>query len=221
MRRLLQLEYRDIVAPIAYGLGLIVLWTLGWLLLRLLAHLIPAFAHGAGPFFYWFVLKLVFWVAPAILFLRYRGDKFLDALGARDPKQTLKWGFAAGGVFFGLNLAVSAFTFSPLPFGFSALNLYLINPVVEELAFRAAILPTLARKFSFVWANTITALLFTLVHFPGWFFQGRLLDMIAAPLGGALSIFILGWLFGFVAYRSNSVGAPIIAHSLNNLSIPV
>ena len=53
-----------------------------------------------------------------------------------------------------------------------------------------------------------------LVRAPGWFFQGRLIEMLSAPIGGALSTFVLGWLFGWIAYKARSIGAAMQA--LNN-----
>jgi membrane protease YdiL (CAAX protease family) len=45
-----------------------------------------------------------------------------------------------------------------------------------------------------------------------------LLSMLKAPVGGAFSVFLLGWLFGYIAYKSKSVTAGILTHMLNNLS---
>jgi len=91
-----------------------------------------------------------------------------------------------------------------------------VSPVVEEIAFRGVILPGLLQKLNFFRANTLTALMFLLVHLPGWFFQDRLLSMLENPVGGAFSIVLLGWLFGAVAYESKSVSAGILAHIINN-----
>jgi membrane protease YdiL (CAAX protease family) len=41
--------------------------------------------------------------------------------------------------------------------------------------------------------------------------------MLLSPLGGALSIFLLGWVFGFAAYKSKSTAASTITHIFNNL----
>jgi membrane protease YdiL (CAAX protease family) len=40
---------------------------------------------------------------------------------------------------------------------------------------------------------------------------------LSSPLSGALSIFVLGLIFGYVAHRSKSVSGSIITHMLNNL----
>jgi membrane protease YdiL (CAAX protease family) len=64
----------------------------------------------------------------------------------------------------------------------------------------------------------VTALTFVLVHIPGWYFQGRLVEMLTTPIGGALTIFVLGLIFGVIAHRSRSILAPMLAHALNNLT---
>jgi membrane protease YdiL (CAAX protease family) len=66
-------------------------------------------------------------------------------------------------------------------------------------------------------ANSLTALFFLGIHLPGWCFQGRLWDMLAHPIGGALSILGIGWALGLVAYKSKSVAGSTLAHVLNNL----
>ena len=83
--------------------------------------------------------------------------------------------------------------------------------------FRGAVLGNLTQRYRFLLANTLTAALFLGMHLPGWHFQGHLWVNLTAPVGGALSIFLLGWVFGLVADKSKSVAASMIAHSLNNL----
>lgn len=83
--------------------------------------------------------------------------------------------------------------------------------------FRGAVLANLLQQYRFVVANTLTALLFLGLHLPGWRFQGRLLTNLTAPVGGALAIFSLGWVFGLVMYKGKSVLGSMLAHSLNNL----
>jgi len=75
----------------------------------------------------------------------------------------------------------------------------------------------LLRRYRFATANTLTAVFFLGIHLPGWYFQGRLRAMLAQPVGGALSIFLIGWVLGLVAHRSKSVAASTLAHILNNL----
>ena len=47
--------------------------------------------------------------------------------------------------------------------------------------------------------------------------MGVLEDKLTSPLGGALSIFLLGWIFGWLMYRGKSAVGATLAHALNNL----
>jgi membrane protease YdiL (CAAX protease family) len=61
-------------------------------------------------------------------------------------------------------------------------------------------------------------LLFVSLHLPGWYFMGHLAEKLTTPLGGALSIFLLGLAFGYATYRSQSVVSGMVAHLVNNLA---
>jgi uncharacterized protein len=106
----------------------------------------------------------------------------------------------------------------PAGFSFALLNVLVVAPVFEELVMRGAILGNLQGGSSFLTANALTALMFTVLHLPGWYFTGRLVDSLTAPTGGALSMFVLGLLFGYAVRRGESVGGGMIANSLNNLA---
>lgn len=132
----------------------------------------------------------------------------------------LVWGGGIGLILGAMTMVVKALSHQQLfasPMGLPFVSGVIIAPVVEEIVFRGAVLGALNAKYRFVSANTMTALLFLGVHFPGWFFQGCLLENLQNPVGGALSIFLLGWIFGFVAHKSKSVAAGTISHILNNL----
>jgi membrane protease YdiL (CAAX protease family) len=58
-------------------------------------------------------------------------------------------------------------------------------------------------------------LLFVALHVPGWYFAGRP-GRLMMPVGGGLSIFVLGLAFGYASHRSRSVAAAMIAHFMNN-----
>jgi len=93
----------------------------------------------------------------------------------------------------------------------------IIGPISEEMFFRGAVLSTLMRRRGPEVANLITSLLFVGAHIPGWYFQGSLSSMFFRSSGGALSIFLLGLVFGFVALKSRSVLGSILTHCISNL----
>jgi len=89
------------------------------------------------------------------------------------------------------------------------LNLVLLYPIVEELIFRGAIQPLLARWLKQRWlilslANLTTSSLFVLVHLvnhsPAW----------------AIATFIPSLAFGYIQERTNNIAAPIILHCTYN-----
>jgi membrane protease YdiL (CAAX protease family) len=69
----------------------------------------------------------------------------------------------------------------------------------------------------FLAANTLSAIFFVGAHLPGWYFQGRLSTMLTHLVGGAASILVIGWVLGFVAYKSKSILGSTLTHLLNNL----
>ncbi len=164
-------------------------------------------------------MKLVLWVLPAIALIRLSGRHIREVIAAKRWRAAIRWG---GGI--GLLLGVVALVtkalghqplFAPkLSWGF--INAVLVAPIVEEFTFRGAVLGSLMQRYRFSVANTLTALFFLGAHLIGWYFQGRLTDLLTAPVGGALSIFLLGWLFGLVLRQSQSLIGSTLAHILNN-----
>jgi membrane protease YdiL (CAAX protease family) len=81
---------------------------------------------------------------------------------------------------------------------------------------RGAILGHLHKGNSFLKANIITSVMFIMLHIPGCYFMGNLIENITQPIGGALSIFLISLLFGYAVKRSDSVMGGILEHFLNN-----
>jgi membrane protease YdiL (CAAX protease family) len=48
------------------------------------------------------------------------------------------------------------------------------------------------------------------------YFTGVLWHNLLVPAGGALSVFLLGLLFGLVAHKSRSIAATMLTHAINN-----
>jgi uncharacterized protein len=201
---------------LVYVAWLLAAWVAAWIVFSSARPYAPWLATDGGAFAYWTTLKVLVWLLPA-LWLMSASGRLRERLGFTRVGATLAWGLGAGFLLAIINVVVRGSTtfFDP---SWALLNAALVAPVVEETAFRGAVLGALSARLSFPVANTIAAALFVLVHMPGWCFQGRLLEMLTMPIGGALSIFVLGWLFGWVAYKARSVGAAVIAHALNNLT---
>ena len=199
---------------------LFVFWIGAWLLEQWLVSSYGFLSTSSSQFFYWLVMKLVLWVVPALLVIRWMGRRISEVMGVGRLRSILVWG---GGV--GLILAVldigshMVFHQSWNLFGdvWVVVSVVVVSPVVEELVFRGVVLGGLMSRYSFWVANVVTAVLFVGIHLPGWFFQGVLVQNLVSPLGGAVSIFVLGVVFGYVAFRSRAVTGSILSHALNNL----
>lgn len=80
----------------------------------------------------------------------------------------------------------------------------------EEIIFRGFYLQTIQGKLGFVWANVITAFLFSALHF------GEVLQQNYAQLG---ILFVMGLFLGYVFDKTKSLWVPIIIHSTFNILI--
>lgn len=195
-------------------------WIGAWILEEALVHQHSWLTTDAGQFAYWTFMKLALWVAPALTLIRLSGQRIRDVIAFGRWRSALLWG---GGV--GLLLGASALLpvllrHQPLviaPLSWVLVNVVIVAPIVEEIAFRGAVLGGLSKRYRFTVANTLTALFFLGAHLPGWYFQGQLWSLLVTPVGGAFSIFVIGWLLGFVKYRSQSLLGSTLAHMLNNL----
>lgn len=76
-------------------------------------------------------------------------------------------------------------------------------PIVEELAFRGMLFAALTKRgVRPEWVIVISAALFSLFH----------LEPVRIPL-----LFALGLVFGYLRWKTRSLGAPVLAHAINNL----
>jgi len=195
-------------------------WITAWMLERTLEQRVAAMGTDGGRFAYWTVMKLLLWVLPAGVLLRTSGRRLRDTMGLQRVRSILRWGGGIGLIFVASALITKAIGHQPLfspHWGWPFVGGVIVAPVVEEFTFRGAVLPTLLTRYRFMAANTLTAIFFLGIHVPGWCFQDRLSAMLTQPIGGALSILVIGWVLGFVAYRSKSVAASTLTHVLNNL----
>jgi membrane protease YdiL (CAAX protease family) len=164
-------------------------------------------------------MKLGLWIVPAIVFIQFSGQRFREVVALHRIRKAVVWGSAIGSLLAITSLIPKALNHQPLfpaSLSWALINVAVVAPIVEEITFRGAILGALLQNYRFGLANTITAFLFVVAHMPGWYFQGRLVEMFTHPLGGALSVFFVGWLLGVAAFRSQSLVGSIIAHSINN-----
>ncbi len=203
-----------------YGL-LMAVWIAAWLLKVSLDPAAPWFATSLGGFVYWTAAKIVIWILPAVWLIRASGRTVAVVFNVSKWKRYLAWG---GGI--GLVIGLTAWApklaaghplFGSAP-SLGLANALVVAPLFEEFLIRGAMMGALQLQMPFWRANLIAALMFLGLHLPGWYFMGSLGANLAMPIGGALSIFLLGLAFGYAAHRGGSVLAASVAHFLNNLA---
>ncbi len=80
----------------------------------------------------------------------------------------------------------------------------------EEIIFRGFYMKFFRSKFSFIWANIITSLLFAAVHFLNIAMQG---------IVQLLMLFVLGLFLGYIYEKTKSLWVPILIHIVFNILI--
>jgi membrane protease YdiL (CAAX protease family) len=205
---------------IGFVLALYVAWIGAWILEQWLEYRWGVLTTSGSRSAYWLVMKLLLWITPAVVLIHLSNRSVREVMAFERVRAILIWG---GGV--GLLLGLTAFvtkSFFQQPLfsahlSWSLFSGVIVAPIIEEFTFRGAVMGALETRMRFHLANLLTSALFVGAHFPGWYFQGRLLLNLTTPIGGAFSLFLLGLLFGYVVHRSKSVAAGSLTHILNNL----
>jgi len=202
-----------------FALFLHAAWIGAWLLEQHLEPRTDFLATSGGRSLYWLLMKVVLWVLPSIALMRKANLRMRKLLGCKRMKATLIWGLGAGMLLGAMALLSKLAGDRPLfhaSLGWHLFSGVITAPLIEEFTFRGAILGVLKQRFHFWTANITTALFFLGIHLPGWYFQGHLFENLSNPVGGALSVFLLGLVFGYVTHKSDSVTSGALAHMLNN-----
>ncbi|WP_052345696.1 CPBP family intramembrane glutamic endopeptidase [Paucisalibacillus sp. EB02] len=171
------------------------------------------------------VIKLLLWVVPVIILVKLVEKK--DPLHFLGLRKNLRKGFGWGAwvsialvIYF--IMANLLFLQTDLNFDLGLhtwLNMVILVGITEEIVFRGFILRKLLQQFTFWKANSITALLFLTIHFPIWFRHG----LFESPgiLFTFIQVFIIGFIFGVIYKKSNSLWSVIIIHSVYNLGVSI
>ncbi len=204
---------------LAYAFALLPAWSGAWLLSLWLVeqNILPG--RPFDRFAYWLVMRALLWVLPSLLIIRRSGKSVREVLGFDRIRAILLWGGIIGlvwGAKTPLFMILAGQPLHPIVLDWSFITAVVYAPLVEEITFRGAIMGALETRMKFAWANLITGILFLLIHFPGWYFDGRFALGWTMAASSALGILLLGWILGFVAHKSKSVAAATLAHMLNN-----
>lgn len=159
-------------------------------------------------------LRLVVWVVPVVLYLRY-----VDHV---DPVRYLRLSPHVGrGVAVALAVTVLNIAGSVARFGVPHVSLQSLtwNTVlgtsfmvgfIEEIPYRGFMLRKFSERIGHWPATMLTSLLFVAIHLPGWI----ALHMLNAER--AASIFIFAVVMAVIVRYSSSLWAAIVAHSAND-----
>ena len=169
-----------------------------------------------------FIIGQCLMVVPLIYYLKYKKLSIIDSIRVKTLKYKTVWSvilFSLGLIILSDALDRVIQVYIPAPEYIIDLNhllkpeslfdgfllflaVVILAPLGEEIIFRGFLQQILEKQ----WKDTtqavlFTALIFSFIHMnPYWFFQ----------------IYILGVFLGFLAWKTNSIVAPLILHGLNN-----
>jgi uncharacterized protein len=171
------------------------------------------------------LIKVFVWIVPVILLIKFVEKKSpLSFLGLKeDFRRGLVWAgwisllLVSYFIVQNLILTQSEWNFN---LGFDKwLNVIILVGITEEIVFRGFLLKKLMQRITFWKANTITAFLFLTIHFPIWYRNG----LFESPeiLLTCMNVLIIGFIFGVIYKKTNSLWSVIIIHSVYNLCISI
>ena len=169
------------------------------------------------------VLKLLVWTLPAVLLVGYYREEAW--LSRRDMLvNRIKWlpyvlvilGFAAYNILAALTLHKHLSVHEDFRI-VSLVGTVIFVGVTEEAVFRGFFLNMLLKKMKTWQAIALTALLFLLIHFPIWQYNGILKQTLLS--GNFLAIIGLSVLFSWAFIKSKSIWPPILLHMCWNLFV--
>ncbi|HKO89679.1 MAG TPA: CPBP family intramembrane glutamic endopeptidase [Polyangiaceae bacterium] len=169
------------------------------------------------------VLRAVVWMVPVVLYLdRYDPRPRLVALGVTSAihRRGLAWSALVGAIYLSLvgMLVTGTAPQSNRPDLFATLAQVsvlcsLLASVLEELLMRGFLLGQLMRFTTSLRAQAFVAILFGLMHLPGWIaLEGVSIDLVPSTL----MIMVLGAVLGGIACASRSILPAIFLHCANN-----
>jgi uncharacterized protein len=170
-------------------------------------------------------VKFLIWVVPAVIYLRKLDRQpALGYLKLTTPvnKKGLVYAIVISVLYFAativfetrvggknLHALVAA---SPAEW-LRTLAFIFFSPISEEILFRGFVLNKLAEGLKFWMANLLTAVLFTLIHWPFWIWRNGFNGWLIQTSAG---IFLLAILLGYVVKLTNSLWPAVAVHIANN-----
>jgi membrane protease YdiL (CAAX protease family) len=122
---------------------LYIAWIGAWLFEQILEINFNYMATSQGQFVYWLVMKLILWVLPSIVIIRYSGRKCVEVMSIKRFQSILVWGCGFGLMLGAITIGIKALEHQPLFLFENTLSFIsgvIIAPIVEEVTFRGAVL---------------------------------------------------------------------------------
>jgi len=171
------------------------------------------------------VIKLLVWTLPAILLIKYFHDDM--EIGLREMfTSKLRWSrdyiFAIVIVLLMIARPVHAwlvhgeFGLSPELVPIRLIGAVLFVGITEEIVFRGFLFNAFLKKMKIQYAFALDAILFTLIHYPIWIYNG-LSNLEIATASISVAILSVGFAYSFMITRN--IFVPIVLHMVWNLSI--
>lgn len=158
-------------------------------------------------------IRFVLFLGPAVMVSRYfYHEKFTEAFALHKPRKT--------GVYLAIAytilLVADAFVTRNIVFTRNIWILFNIPfaPIIEELVFRGFLLTELEKQMDGMQAIVVSAIVFTLLHYPGWILLSHM-SLIVLVMNSA-QVFIFGFILGFIKRQSKSVYPGMVVHIVNN-----
>ena len=165
------------------------------------------------------IIKIAVWTLPAILLIRYYQDDMWISLKEMFTTKP-KWFKEAPILLIVFVPILSAFLrhgeiavhpdFVPV----RLIGSVILVGITEEIVFRGFLLNALLKKMKLWYAIALNEVLFVLIHFPIWIYQGH---EVTVFLISSVAIFFIGAFFSYSFVKTKNIFVPIILHMLWNV----
>lgn len=166
------------------------------------------------------LIRLLTWSFPVILYLALRKINIFEYLKLdHGIIKGIIWGLILGGTILIIKIVGNYLYYGTVNINLNfGLNRFIVSVLLvglsEDILFRGFILQK-ANEYTKFWiANVINAILFTLIHYPGWFLEGNL--NMQKLIVQSLYVLIFALLQGYILKKTKSLWACMIVHSFNN-----
>lgn len=157
-------------------------------------------------------LKICVWLVPLWLYVRGPQAQFVWRVDIARHGGTLLTATAAFALYFLAMRMLSGGGGTPDLSASFILNGVVVAPLVEEPVFRGILFRQLAGRLPWWLADIVSALVFAAYHVPLWLARGR-----GVTLASAAWVFAAGLVFGWVFWKTRSLGAAALVHALHNI----